>query len=132
LDEGRPGPRVLAERLVGMLRDPVELAAWGWEELGRLEQEMRRDAAAGWPRLGLAEVLDRLDNDPSEPSAAGPDELLNWLRQIDQQVAQQLAEEFDIPPQLGELRHQLAPPGSAAGAYYPPPTEDGARPGMVV
>jgi uncharacterized protein (DUF885 family) len=132
LDEGRPGPRVLAERLVGMLRDPVELAAWGWEELGRLEQEMRRDAAAGWPRLGLAEVLDRLDNDPSEPSTAGPDELLNWLRQIDQQVAQRLAEEFDIPPQLGELRHQLAPPGSAAGAYYPPPTEDGARPRVVV
>jgi uncharacterized protein (DUF885 family) len=211
LDEGRPGPRVLAERLVGMLRetargdggyfrglagraaalpgvnnragqlasaglaadaafeeladwlereylphaaqdaavgperyaralqehlgltaDPVELAAWGWEELGRLEQEMRRDAAAGWPRLGLAEVLDRLDNDPSEPSAAGPDELLDWLRRVDQQVAQRLAEEFDIPPQLGELRHQLAPPGSAAGAYYLPPTEDGARPGVVI
>jgi hypothetical protein len=124
LDEGRPGPLVLAERLVGMLRDPVELAAWGWEELGRLEQEMRRDAAAGWPRLGLAEVL---DNDPSEPSAAGPDELLNWLRQIDQQVAQQLAEEFDIPPQLGELRHQLAPPGLGRRRLLPS-TDRGRRP----
>jgi uncharacterized protein (DUF885 family) len=80
----------------------------------------------------LPEVLDRLDNDPAEPSAAGPDELLGWLRQIDQQVAQLLAEEFDIPRQLGELRHQLAPPGSAAGAYYLPPTEDGVRPGVVV
>jgi uncharacterized protein (DUF885 family) len=123
--------RALQEHL-GLTADPVELAAWGWEELGRLEQEMRRDAAAGWPRLGLAEVLDRLDNDPSEPSAAGPDELLDWLRRVDQQVAQRLAEEFDIPPQLGELRHQLAPPGSAAGAYYLPPTEDGARPGVVI
>jgi uncharacterized protein (DUF885 family) len=123
--------RALAEHL-GQTADPVELAVWGWEELGRLEQEMRQEAAAGWPGLGLPEVLDRLDNDPSEPSAAGPDELLEWLGQIDQRVAQRLAEEFDIPRQLGELRHQLAPPGSAAGAYYLPPTEDGVRPGVVV
>ena len=123
--------RGLQEHL-GLTADPVELAAWGWEELDRLKQEMRRAAAAGWPGLPLQEVLDRLDNDPSEPSAAGPDELLDWLRQVDQQVAQRLAGEFDIPPQLGELRHQLAPPGSAAGAYYLPPTEDGARPGVVI
>jgi uncharacterized protein (DUF885 family) len=123
--------RALQEHL-GLIADPVELAAWGWEELGRLEQEMRREAAAGWPGLGLVEVLERLDNDPVEPSAAGPDELLEWLGQIDQRVAQRLAEEFEIPRQLSELRHQLAPPGSAAGAYYLPPTEDGARPGVVV
>jgi uncharacterized protein (DUF885 family) len=123
--------RALQEHL-GQTADPVELAAWGWEELGRLEQEMRQEAAAGWPGLPVQEVLDRLDNDPSEPSAAGPDALLDWLGQIDQQVAQRLAEEFDIPRQLSELRHQLAPPGSAAGAYYLPPTEDGARPGVVV
>jgi uncharacterized protein (DUF885 family) len=123
--------RTLAEHL-GQTADPVELAAWGWEELGRLEREMRQEAAAGWPGLPVAEVLDRLDNDPAEPSAAGPDELLDWLRRVDQQVARRLAEEFDIPPQLGDLRHQLAPPGSAAGGYYLPPTEDGARPGVVV
>jgi uncharacterized protein (DUF885 family) len=123
--------RALQEHL-GQTADPVELAAWGWEELDRLEQEMRHEAAARWPGLPVHEVLDRLDNDPSEPSAAGPDELLDWLHRVDQQVAQRLAEEFDIPPQLGELRHQLAPPGSPAGAYYLPPTEDGARPGVVV
>jgi uncharacterized protein (DUF885 family) len=123
--------RALQEQL-GMAADPVELAAWGWEELGRLGQELRREAAAGWPGLGVPEVLDRLDNDPAEPSAAGPDALLDWLRQVDQQVARRLAEEFDIPPQLRVLRHELAPPGSAAGAYYLPPTEDGARPGVVV
>jgi uncharacterized protein (DUF885 family) len=123
--------RALQEHL-GMAADPVELAAWGWEELGRLGQELRREAAAGWPGLGVPEVLDRLDNDPAEPSAAGPDALLDWLRQVDQQVARRLAEEFDIPPQLRVLRHELAPPGSAAGAYYLPPTEDGARPGVVV
>jgi uncharacterized protein (DUF885 family) len=123
--------RALQEHL-GRTADPVELAAWGWEELDRLEQEMRHEAAARWPGLPVHEVLDRLDNDPSEPSAAGADELLDWLHRVDQQVAQRLAEEFDIPPQLGELRHQLAPPGSPAGAYYLPPTEDGARPGVVV
>ena len=123
--------RTLAEHL-GQTADPVELAAWGWEELGRLEREMRQEAAAGWPGLPVAEVLDRLDIDPAEPSAAGPDELLDWLRRVDRQVARRLAEEFDIPPQLGDLRHQLAPPGSAAGGYYLPPTEDGARPGVVV
>jgi uncharacterized protein (DUF885 family) len=123
--------RALQEHL-GMAADPVELAAWGWEELGRLGQELRREAGAGWPGLGVPEVLDRLDNDPAEPSAAGPDALLDWLRQVDQQVARRLADEFDIPPQLRVLRHELAPPGSAAGAYYLPPTEDGARPGVVV
>jgi uncharacterized protein (DUF885 family) len=123
--------RALQEHL-GLTADPAELAAWGWEELDRLEQEMRREAAAGWPGLPLQEVLDRLDNDQSEPSAAGPAALLDWLRQVDQQVAQRLAEDFDIPPQLAELRHQLAPPGSAAGAYYLPPTEDGTRPGVVI
>ena len=123
--------RALQEHL-GQTADPVALAAWGWEELGRLQRELRREAAAGWPGLGLPEVLDRLDNDPAEPSAAGPEALLDWLRQIDRQVVQRLAEEFDIPPQLRVLRHDLAPPGSAAGAYYLPPTEDGARPGVVV
>jgi uncharacterized protein (DUF885 family) len=123
--------RALQEHL-GLTADPVELAAWAWEELDRLEGEMRREAAAGWPGVALAEVLDRLDHDPDEPSAAGPAELLDWLRRLDQQVARRLAEEFDIPPQLRVLRHELAPPGSAAGAYYLPPTEDGARPGVVV
>src|SRR5215217_8351253 len=99
--------RALQEHL-GLTADPAELAAWGWEE------------------------LDRLDHDPGEPSAAGPAELLDWLGQLDQQVARRLGEEFDIPPQLRVLRHELAPPGSAAGAYYLPPTEDGARPGVVV
>jgi uncharacterized protein (DUF885 family) len=123
--------RALQEHL-GLTADPVELAAWAWEELDRLEGEMRREAAAGWPGVALAEVLDRLDHDPDEPSAAGPAELVDWLRRLDQQVARRLAEEFDIPPQLRVLRHELAPPGSAAGAYYLPPTEDGARPGVVV
>jgi uncharacterized protein (DUF885 family) len=123
--------RALQEHL-GLVADPVELAAWGWEELDRLERELRREAAAGWPGVPLAEVLDRLDHDPGEPSAAGPAELLDWLGQLDQQVARRLGEEFDIPPQLSVLRHELAPPGSAAGAYYLPPTEDGARPGVVV
>jgi uncharacterized protein (DUF885 family) len=123
--------RALQEHL-GLTADPAELAAWGWEELDRLEREMRREAAAGWPGVALAEVLDRLDHDPGEPSAAGPAELLDWLGQLDQQAARQLGEEFDIPPQLSVLRHELAPPGSAAGAYYLPPTEDGARPGVVV
>jgi uncharacterized protein (DUF885 family) len=123
--------RALQEHL-GLTADPVELAAWGWEELDRLEREMRREAAAGWPGLRLPEVLDRLDNDPAEPSAAGPAALLDWLSRIDRQAAQRLAEEFDIPRRLGVLRHELAPSGSAPGAYYLPPTEDGARPGVVV
>jgi uncharacterized protein (DUF885 family) len=139
LPRAAPDPAVGPERYaralqdhLGLTADPVELAAWGWEELDRLEHEMCREAAAGWPGVPLAEVLDRLDHDPGEPSATGPAELLDWLSQLDQQVAQRLAEEFDIPPQLAVLRHELAPPGSAAGAYYLPPTEDGARPGVVV
>jgi hypothetical protein len=48
------------------------------------------DAAAGWPRLGLAE-------------------------------------EFHIPPQLGELRHQLAPPGLGRRRLLPS-TDRGRRP----
>jgi uncharacterized protein (DUF885 family) len=138
LPHAAPDPAVGPERYeralqdhLGQAADPVELAAWGWEELDRLEHEMRREAAAGWPGVPLAEVLDRLDNDPDEPSVAGPAELLDWLGQLDQQVARRLAEEFDLPPQLRVLRHELAPPGSA-GAYYLPPTEDGARPGVVV
>jgi uncharacterized protein (DUF885 family) len=129
------GPERYARALedhLGLTADPVELAAWGWEELDRLEQEMRREAAAGWPGLSLQEVLDRLDNDLAEPAAAGPAELLDWLPRVDEQVARRLAEEFDIPPQLAELRHELAPPGSAAGAYYLPPTEDCAGPGVVI
>jgi uncharacterized protein (DUF885 family) len=129
------GPERYARALqdhLGLTADPVELAAWGWDELGRLEQEMRLEAAAGWPGLAVREVLDRLDNDPAEPSAAGPDELLDWLRQLDRQAARRLADEFDISRQLHELRHELAPPGSPDGAYYLPPTEDGGRPGVVV
>jgi uncharacterized protein (DUF885 family) len=129
------GPERYARALqdhLGQTADPVELASWGWEELDRLEQELRREAAAGWPGVPLAEVVDRLDHDPAEPSAAGPAALLDWLGQLDQQVARRLDREFDIPPQLRVLRHELAPPGSAAGAYYLPPTEDGARPGVVV
>ena len=139
LPRAAPDPAVGPERYeralqdhLGQAADAAELAAWGWEELARLEHEMRREAAAGWPGVPLAEVVDRLDHDPREPSAARPGELLDWLGQLDQQVARRLGEEFDIPPQLAVLRHELAPPGSAAGAYYLPPTEDGARPGVVV
>jgi uncharacterized protein (DUF885 family) len=139
LPRAAPDPAVGPERYeralqdhLGLAADPLELAAWGWEELDRLEQEMRREAAAGWPGVPLAEVLDRLDHDLGQPSAAGPAELLDWLGRLDQQVARRLGEEFEIPPQLRVLRHELAPPGSAAGAYYLPPTEDGARPGVVV
>jgi uncharacterized protein (DUF885 family) len=139
LPRAAPDPAVGPERYaralqdhLGLTADPAELASWGWEELNRLEREMRREAAAGWPGIPLTEVVDRLDHDLGEPSAAGPAELLDWLGQLDQQVARRLGEEFDIPPELSVLRHELAPPGSAAGAYYLPPTEDGARPGMVV
>jgi uncharacterized protein (DUF885 family) len=123
--------RALQEHL-GLAANPLELAAWGWEELDRLGRELRRQATVGWPGVALAEVLERLDHDPGEPAAAGPADFLDWLRHIDQQVGQRLADEFDLPPQLSVLRHQLGPPGSAAGAYYLPPTEDGARPGVVV
>ena len=139
LPRAAPDPAVGPERYeralqdhLGLTADPAGLAAWGWEELDRLERELRREAGTGWPGVPLAEVVDRLDHDPGEPSAAGPAALLDWLGQLDQQVARRLAEEFDIPPQLRVLRHELAPPGSPAGAYYLPPTEDGARPGVVV
>jgi uncharacterized protein (DUF885 family) len=107
------GPERYARALqdhLGIGADPLELAAWGWEELDRLERELRQEAAAGWPGVPLAEVLDRLDHNPGEPSAAGPAELLDWLGRLDRQVARRLGEEFDIPPQLRVLRHELAPP----------------------
>ena len=121
----------LASRyFLGTQVDLRETYAWGWEELLRIEEEMRSVASAVQPGASVEEVAARLDADPAY-TVKTPEAFRDWMQALADRVLDELADvHFDIPGPVRRIECCLAPTQDG-GVYYTGPSEDFARPGRM-
>jgi uncharacterized protein (DUF885 family) len=120
-----------ARRFLGMELDPEETYAWGWQEIARLDEQMRAAASAVAPGLPVPAVLAQLGTDPRW-CAHGVEAFLETMRARQAHALASLdGTHFELSDPVRRLDVKLAPPGGPPGAYYTPPSEDFARPGCV-
>lgn len=123
--------RVWAEYLLGTDLDTDEAYAWGWEELARLEAQKDVECERILPGQGFEAVRELLINDPNR-SIHGVDAYRSWLQYVTDEAIDGLSGvEFDIPASIARCEVRIPPEGSAAAAYYTPPSEDLSRPGRT-
>ena len=123
--------RVWSEYLLGTDLDVDEAYAWGWAELARLEAEKDIECERILPGGGFEAVRQLLINDPNR-CIAGVDAYREWLQYLtDEAISGLQGREFDIPPSIARCEVRIPPEGSAAAAYYTPPSEDLKRPGRT-
>ena len=123
--------RVWARYLLGTELDLDEAYAWGWGELARLEAEKALECERILPGATFEEVRDLLIRDPNR-SIHGVDAYREWLQYMtDEAIAGLDGRQFDIPASIRRCEVHIPPEGSAAAAYYTPPSEDLKRPGQT-
>ncbi len=123
--------RVWAEYLLGTDLDIDEAYSWGWDELARLETQKDAECERILPGAGFEAVRDLLINDPNR-SIHGVESYREWLQYVTDEAIDGLADvEFDIPDSIRRCEVRIPPEGSAAAAYYTPPSEDLVRPGQT-
>src|SRR5207248_5026507 len=121
---------VLARKYLGAALDVEEAYAYGWAELERIEDEMRRVGAEILPGASLAELYAHLE-EHGEVVEGGP-ALLAWLEALMGETIDALhGSHFDLSGDIRKVEPMLAPPGTAAAAYYTPPSYDFSRPGQT-
>ena len=119
-----------AERFLGMVLDPAETYAWGWEEIYRLDAELTREAARVDPGRSVEEVIEDLESDPGRAVPVG--EFTDFVQaRLDQAVSDLDGRHFDVPAPIRPVTVSIAPPGGALGAWYINPSVDWQRPGSV-
>jgi len=119
-------------RYLGMTVDAKEAYEWGWDEVARLDAEIRRVGEEILPGASPAEVRHLLDTDPAR-AVHGEDNLRNWLQELMDEAMSFLIDNkhFDIPPVMRRCEAMISPPGGAAAMYYTGPSEDLSRPGRT-
>ncbi len=123
--------QVWARYLLGTDLDLDEAYGWGWEELARLEAEKAIECERILPGRGFEAVRDLLINDPNR-SIHGVEAYREWLQYVTDEAIDGLdGTEFDIDPRVRRCEVRIPPEGSAAAAYYTPPSEDLQRPGRT-
>ncbi len=128
---GRERYALFARSFNGIELDLDETYAWGWEELHRIEDTMRKVAERIVPGASIDEVIEHLDADSSR-AIEGVEEFRLWNQGlIDQTISDLNGTHFDIAPPLQTCEAMIAPPGGAAAMYYTGPSEDFSRPGRT-
>ncbi|MEU8230007.1 DUF885 domain-containing protein [Actinoplanes sp. NPDC048967] len=133
-DKEAAGPERYArasQYFLGARVDQAETYAWGFEELARLEREMRVVAAeiAG-SGASVDEAVAVLDADPAR-RIPGKDAFRDWMQALaDKAVSALDGTHFDIPEPVRAIECCLAPT-SDGGIYYTGPSEDFSRPGRM-
>lgn len=123
--------RVWSEYLLGTDLDVDEAYEWGWEELARLEAQKDIECERILPGGGFEAVRELLIRDPKR-CIAGVDAYREWLQYLtDEAISGLQGKEFDIPASIARCEVRIPPEGSAAAAYYTPPSEDLQRPGRT-
>jgi uncharacterized protein (DUF885 family) len=127
---GRERYQLASQYFLGDTVDLDETYAWGFEELARLEGEMRVVAGKIVPDGGIDEAVAELDRDPGR-TIPGKEAFRDWMQRLsDQAVAELAGTHFDIPEQVRRLECRIAPT-SDGSIYYTGPSEDFTRPGRM-
>jgi uncharacterized protein (DUF885 family) len=127
---GRERYELASQYFLGAKVDLDEAYAWGFEELARLEAEMRRVADKIVPGGTVDEAVSALDADPAR-TIAGKEAFRDWMQALaDRAVADLQGTHFDIPEQVRQIECCLAPT-SDGSIYYTGPSEDFTRPGRM-
>jgi uncharacterized protein (DUF885 family) len=123
--------RVWLRASLGEDLDLDATVAWAWAELERLEGEKQEECDRILPGAGFEAVRDLLSTDP-ERCIHGVDAYRQWLQDISDDATARLdGHQFDIPGPLLRCDIGIPPEGSAAAAYYTPPSEDLSQPGRT-
>ncbi|ROO62938.1 uncharacterized protein (DUF885 family) [Micromonospora sp. Llam0] len=128
---GRDRYELASQYFLGARIDLDETYAWGFFELDRIEQEMRRVAAeiAGHG-ASIDDAVRALDADPARTIAGGA-AFRDWMQALaDKAIGDLHGSHFDIPQQIRRIECCLAPT-SDGGIYYTGPSEDFSRPGRM-
>ncbi len=110
--------------------DPDEAYDWGWQELARIEAEMRREADRVLPGATPSEAFAHLDEHGD--AVEGVEEVRAWLqRMMDDAVTELDGTVVDVADPVRRVEAMIAPPGAAAAPYYTRPSLDFSRPGRT-
>ncbi|GAA3735974.1 DUF885 domain-containing protein [Plantactinospora mayteni] len=128
---GRDRYELASQYFLGARVDLEETYAWGFEELARLEAEMRAVAAEiVGPGATIDAAVTALDADPAR-RIQGKEAFQDWMQALaDKAIAELHGTHFDIPEQVRRIECCLAPT-SDGGIYYTGPSEDFSRPGRM-
>ncbi|MGE5829580.1 MAG: DUF885 domain-containing protein [Micromonosporaceae bacterium] len=127
---GRERYRLASRYFLGATVDLDETYAWGFEELARLEAEMRTVADKIVPGGTVDDAVAALDADPAR-NIAGKEAFREWMQALaEQAIADLEGTHFDIPEPVRRIEACIAPT-SDGGIYYTGPSEDFSRPGRM-
>jgi uncharacterized protein (DUF885 family) len=127
---GRERYALASRSFLGAAIDLNEAYEWGWDEVIRIEQEMRRVAAKIVPGGSLSDAIAALEADPGR-RINGRAALADWLQSVaDATIADLHGTHFDIPEPARRIECLIAPT-SDGGIYYTGPSEDWSRPGRM-
>jgi uncharacterized protein (DUF885 family) len=128
---GRERYQLASQYFLGAKIDLDETYAWGFEELARLESEMRAVAARiVRPGAKIDEAVAALDADPAR-KIKGKEAFRDWMQALaDKAIGDLNGTHFDIPEQVRRIECCLAPTSDGA-IYYTGPSEDFSRPGRM-
>ena len=128
---GRERYQLHARAFNGIELDLDETYAWGWEELWRIQEQMRETAERINPGASVAEAIDLLNNDDAG-AIEGEEPFRQWMQDLqDGTIAQFDGVHFDIAEPIKKIEAMIAPPGGALAMYYTGPSEDFSRPGRT-
>ncbi|HEX9034795.1 MAG TPA: DUF885 domain-containing protein [Streptosporangiaceae bacterium] len=127
---GRERYALASRYFLGATIDLDDAYAWGWAEVLRIEEEMRRVAGQIVPGGSVADAVAALNADPDR-RIHGRDALRDWMQTIaDASIAELDGTHFDIPEPARRIECMIAPT-SEGGIYYTGPSEDWTRPGRM-
>jgi uncharacterized protein (DUF885 family) len=127
---GRERYELASRYFLGAKIDLDETYAWGFEELARLESEMRRVSDKIVAGGGIEEAVGALNADPAR-RIDGKEEFREWMQDLATRTIDTLnGTHFDIPEPVRRIEAMLAPT-SDGGIYYTGPSEDFTRPGRM-
>lgn len=128
---GRERYQLASRYFLGATVDLDEAYRWGFDELHRLEREMRTVAGqiAG-SGASIDDAVAALDADPAR-SIEGKEAFRDWMQNLaDKAIADLHGAHFDIPEPVRRIECCLAPTSDGV-IYYTGPSEDFSRPGQM-
>lgn len=123
--------QLLSRQWNGCELDLRETYEWGWDELHRIEDDMRATAGKIVPGGSVAEARELLDTDDAR-AIEGADAFRAWLQEVSDAAIDALdGVHFDIDARIRRVEIMIPPPGGPLAAYYTGPSEDFSRPGRT-